>query len=205
MHYGSLVPFLAIAGHLGTPVEAFASAMKQQNLFPSVYTRTSHYPQPHSSKLVGRRHRVQRTYKLRTANRTHKFFVASSTGRALYNASGSENILSRRNKDKQEEDYPWECIIDPTYCDKCLDYHQLSQQYDFGTWFKKEEPDDMVTLTDKVSMTVTATTVIVSFALLLKLSGPGAWRFFLAGGLCAAASHAIPTPIDVVKVRYHPQ
>ena len=27
------------------------------------------------------------------------------------------------------------------------------------------------------------------------------WRFFLAGGLCAATSHAITTPIDVVKTK----
>jgi Mitochondrial carrier protein len=27
------------------------------------------------------------------------------------------------------------------------------------------------------------------------------WRFFLAGGLCAAASHGITTPIDVVKTK----
>jgi hypothetical protein len=31
-------------------------------------------------------------------------------------------------------------------------------------------------------------------------SSPGSWRYFLAGGLCAASSHAIPTPIDVIKV-----
>ncbi|KAG7361363.1 mitochondrial carrier protein [Nitzschia inconspicua] len=32
-------------------------------------------------------------------------------------------------------------------------------------------------------------------------SSPGSWRYFLAGGLCAASSHAIPTPIDVIKTR----
>jgi len=37
-------------------------------------------------------------------------------------------------------------------------------------------------------------------ALVLKTS-PGSWRFFLAGGLCAAISHTIPTPVDVVKTR----
>lgn len=26
------------------------------------------------------------------------------------------------------------------------------------------------------------------------------WRYFLAGGICAATSHGITTPIDVVKV-----
>ena len=27
------------------------------------------------------------------------------------------------------------------------------------------------------------------------------WRFFLAGGLCAATSHGLTTPIDVVKTK----
>ena len=35
---------------------------------------------------------------------------------------------------------------------------------------------------------------------LIMASAPGSWRYFLAGGLCAATSHAIPTPIDVIKV-----
>ncbi len=53
-------------------------------------------------------------------------------------------------------------------------------------------------------------TLVVGFigffgALLYKFvmsSAPGSWRYFLAGGLCAASSHAIPTPIDVIKVRH---
>lgn len=79
--------------------------------------------------------------------------------------------------------------------------HYNIQQEDFGTWAKKEEPTDHVTLADKLSMAGMGLTVILSFSLLLLMSGPGAWRFFLAGGLCAATSHAIPTPIDVVKTR----
>jgi hypothetical protein len=35
----------------------------------------------------------------------------------------------------------------------------------------------------------------------LKYSPPGCWRYYLAGGICASTSHAITTPIDVVKVR----
>ena len=43
----------------------------------------------------------------------------------------------------------------------------------------------------------------MTFALLI-LSGPsGAWRYYMAGGVCACASHAIATPIDVVKVRFN--
>lgn len=47
--------------------------------------------------------------------------------------------------------------------------------------------------------------MISSSPLLLKLrggSGDGVdWRYFVAGGLCAATSHGITTPIDVIKTR----
>ena len=41
----------------------------------------------------------------------------------------------------------------------------------------------------------------MTFSLVLKLAGAGSWRYFLAGGICAAISHAFTTPIDVVKTR----
>ena len=212
VQYRSWVPFLAIASHLVLSVDAFSfSATKRLNFVPNVDTTTTSYyydPRLHSGvKLMGRSHRgVPSVYQQRTRNRTHKFFLAYATGRALNNAAGSENVLSRSDTSKQDEEegkgeYPWDCIIDPTCCDKCLDHYQLSQQYDFGWWLKNEASDDTFTVVDKVAMTVTAVAGILSFALLLHLSGPGAWRFFLAGGLCAALSHAIPTPIDVIKVR----
>lgn len=45
-------------------------------------------------------------------------------------------------------------------------------------------------------------TVLFSLAVLavLKMSPNGCWRYYLAGGICASTSHAITTPIDVVKV-----
>jgi hypothetical protein len=65
---------------------------------------------------------------------------------------------------------------------------------------QQQEQHDHVTTLDK--------TFVVGFiglfgAILYKFvtnSSPGSWRYFLAGGLCAASSHAIPTPIDVIKV-----
>lgn len=46
-------------------------------------------------------------------------------------------------------------------------------------------------------------TVLFSLVVLvvLKMSPSGSWRYYLAGGICASTSHAITTPIDVVKVR----
>jgi len=31
--------------------------------------------------------------------------------------------------------------------------------------------------------------------------GAGGWRYYLAGGICAAVSHLVPVPVDVVKTR----
>jgi uncharacterized membrane protein (DUF2068 family) len=58
-----------------------------------------------------------------------------------------------------------------------------------------------MTLQEQVTLTLSLTALFVAFATLILLSGSGAWRFYLAGGICAAISHGITTPIDVIKVR----
>jgi len=137
-----------------------------------------------------------------------KFYVAS-TGRQL-NSGSEQNSVYRYNAD-EDEDYnedevPWECVIDPTGLEECIQYMIPGQgtkaQYSGAmVWRKKSQAEeDVVTFMDKVSIAAVIASSISVFGLLLKVSGPGAWRFFLAGGLCAATSHAIPTPIDVVKV-----
>jgi solute carrier family 25 phosphate transporter 3 len=54
---------------------------------------------------------------------------------------------------------------------------------------------------DKILLIATTLGAIVAYAGLIVASGVGAWRFYLAGGICSATSHAIPVPIDVVKTR----
>ena len=51
-----------------------------------------------------------------------------------------------------------------------------------------------------ISWSIVAT-VLTLFSILMKISGPGSWRYYAAGGICAAFSHGITTPIDVVKTR----
>lgn len=62
-------------------------------------------------------------------------------------------------------------------------------------------PHDHVTLLDKVVMSITLAAMVSLFAGLVSVSGPGGWRYYLAGGICAAVSHSITTPVDVVKTR----
>lgn len=57
-----------------------------------------------------------------------------------------------------------------------------------------------VTTYDKVVLASFTGLAAMTVVVLLMYSSPGAWRYFLAGGICAATSHAIPTPVDVVKV-----
>ena len=60
---------------------------------------------------------------------------------------------------------------------------------------------DELTVVDKSIIAGCATFVVTAFTTILRVSEPGSWRYFLAGGICAMVSHAIPTPIDVIKVR----
>jgi len=60
---------------------------------------------------------------------------------------------------------------------------------------------DHVTALDEVVVGLFSTAALLGFYGLITYSGQGSWRYFLAGGVCAATSHAISTPIDVVKTR----
>jgi len=64
-----------------------------------------------------------------------------------------------------------------------------------------ETEHDKLTSLDKVVIGGTCIATVFSIYAIFFLTAPGAWRFFCAGGICAATSHAIPTPIDVIKVR----
>jgi hypothetical protein len=64
-----------------------------------------------------------------------------------------------------------------------------------------ETTHDSITLFDKAVIGATAIVAAFSLYAIFFLTVPGAWRYFCAGGICAATSHAIPTPIDVIKVR----
>jgi hypothetical protein len=58
---------------------------------------------------------------------------------------------------------------------------------------------DHITTFDKIIITASVGLAASAVYAMITLSS-GSWRYFVAGGVCAATSHAIPTPIDVVKV-----
>jgi solute carrier family 25 phosphate transporter 3 len=54
---------------------------------------------------------------------------------------------------------------------------------------------------DRIKLALITLPSILMLAMLYQISGFGTWRYYLAGGLCAAISHSVPVPIDVVKTR----
>ncbi len=54
---------------------------------------------------------------------------------------------------------------------------------------------------NKRKVTAAVTALLGACTALIAFSGEGAWRYYLAGGICAAISHAVTTPVDVIKVR----
>lgn len=53
---------------------------------------------------------------------------------------------------------------------------------------------------NRIMVSIATTSMFSAFLGLIYMSGPGQWRYYLAGGICAAVSHAITTPVDVIKV-----
>lgn len=66
---------------------------------------------------------------------------------------------------------------------------------------QQKSGDSSITIETIAIMATASTAFFVALVGLLSASGPGSWRFYVAGGMCAAISHAIATPIDVVKTR----
>ena len=65
------------------------------------------------------------------------------------------------------------------------------------------EENESISSADKIIFAGSTIFAFSSLLGLLAMSSTGSWRYFLAGGICAAVSHSIPTPVDVVKVSVH--
>ena len=65
---------------------------------------------------------------------------------------------------------------------------------------KVQHAQNEITSADKTVLWTAVAGIVAAFAAVTQISGPGAWKYYVAGGICAAFSHGITTPIDVVKV-----
>jgi len=84
-------------------------------------------------------------------------------------------------------------VTDVTWNEVLVPPLELKQHH--GVPHTEITPDDTRILVLVVSLSVLVIGGMIS------ASGRGSWRYYLAGGLCAATSHTIPVPIDVVKTR----
>jgi len=89
-----------------------------------------------------------------------------------------------------------------TFTDTNTNSKQVAVNGDTSTsTFKSADDDDALSTKDSITISIAVMGIIIAFVGLISAGGPGAWRYYLAGGICAATSHAITTPIDVVKTR----
>ncbi len=65
---------------------------------------------------------------------------------------------------------------------------------------KSETSDTVARKQERAFLARVAVLFSIVVLSVLKMSPSGSWRYYLAGGICASTSHAITTPIDVVKV-----
>lgn len=86
-----------------------------------------------------------------------------------------------------EFEMDWRTVIDP-------------QEHDYKTSAASKIPEPL-TLQDWRTLGILTASVTACLFIMMKASGVGAWRYYLAGGVCAAISHAIPVPVDVIKTR----
>ena len=106
---------------------------------------------------------------------------------------GSWNqTTSSSSVDQQEETSQAEVALNPF----------PSTKNDLPSSPKQQNHRDSSITIDAIAIVATVSAAFLAAMIgLLSASGPGGWRYYLAGGMCAAISHAIATPIDVVKVR----
>jgi len=109
----------------------------------------------------------------------------STPTETVSSSSSSSSWLPFSNEEPYEE-VDWLTIIDPPHEEPPLSNSKVH---------------DPLTVQDWQTIGVTVASLTAFMSVLMKFSGPGAWRYYLAGGVCAAVSHAIPVPIDVIKTR----
>ncbi|GKZ01164.1 hypothetical protein MPSEU_001067800 [Mayamaea pseudoterrestris] len=66
---------------------------------------------------------------------------------------------------------------------------------------QQESPLPVVASSDKLKLAFITCSSVFMLIKLYSISGAGAWRYYIAGGLCAAISHTVPLPLDVLKTR----
>ena len=147
----------------------------------------SHQPTNSFSKRRRRRKRQQERHKrfpLRTpctASNPSLFYVAST------------------NDELSHVEMPWEqVVLPPDLEDNCkVDSVEGDEPCKISGLQPPHSAHEI--MMDKIILSATALSTIALLLGLIVVSGE--WRYYLAGGVCAAISHLIPVPVDVIKTR----
>ena len=139
------------------------------------------------------------------------FYVAGATselgGPANEDVRNSNNSNSKATPTSNQNDndtavHSWESVLQPTVeCDgetnqPCF----IVMEDDVAAAASSSTSSDEISLRDKSILSATAVGLLGAIAAIVT-SNSGAWRYYLAGGICAAVSHLVPVPVDVVKTR----
>ena len=136
---------------------------------------------------------------------TRSINTASINGEHM--SSNAMNVVDGviRWKDILRSTHPISCDLDDEECLK------RQKQLTFEDWKMVHHDDDdndnsntadlELSRTDQRNIILAVLGTIATIATMMVQSGPGAYRYYLAGAICATASHVIPVPIDTVKTR----
>jgi solute carrier family 25 (mitochondrial phosphate transporter), member 3 len=103
-----------------------------------------------------------------------------------------------RWKDVLRSTQPISCSLDD---EECLKRQRIALKIDSSSLDSNDDGDIVLTWTDRKNLSLAIIGTIVAVGTLIVQSGPGAWRYYVAGAICATASHVIPVPVDTVKTR----
>ena len=101
-----------------------------------------------------------------------------------------------RWKDVLRSTHPISCDLND---EECLKRQQIST--DFDTTVLDDPTTLVLSIRDKRNIALAIVGTFYTIRTMIVQSGPGAYRYYLAGAICAMASHVIPVPIDTVKTR----
>jgi len=135
--------------------------------------------------------------------RTHRP-ITSSIKADTDSADKSGTRLPSGGEEDQEE-MSWEEVLAPPSTkssqEQSLDGATSPGSSSAAATVEIQEIPPEVAQADRALLKVVAAMGVAMFAWLYSVSEPGSWRYYLAGGICAAVSHTIPVPIDVVKTK----
>ena len=91
--------------------------------------------------------------------------------------------------------------LDPLYSKASISEVESADERLNG--FDAAQVNDQISIGSGERSVIVASGAAIVLALvgIAGLAGNGGWRYFLSGGICASFSHAIATPIDVIKTR----